>query len=159
MIEVIGFWASVTVITITPIWLLMHYLTRWILSIAKQNAPEIPRFLRNDYARFHWDWHLYPQWAHNLHYPFGGWFDQLGILLLGATSLIPFLLWGVGIFHPDETVIKVIAEVSEAISTMMGWTVVLVGFFGGGYFLVNKGTKLIGLVQLQEMKEKHNENR
>ena len=42
---------------------------------------------------------------------------------------------------------------------MTGWTAALIGFFGGGYFLINKGTKLIGLVQLQEMKEKHNENR
>lgn len=155
MIDVIGFWSSVTLIIGLPLWFFGYRITRGILSVAKKSAPDIPLELRSNRGWGHWDRRLYPQWAHNLNRMFGGGFLGTGsVLVLGVVASIPSFLLFIGAFHPNETVVGVVSMISESTSRMMGWLVVVVSILGGGYIGTSKGSRLIGLIQIQEMKEK-----
>lgn len=156
MIDVIGFWTSVTLLIGLPVWFWGYRITRWVLSIAKANAPEIPRELRseNRYIRSRYDWHLYPQWAHNLNYAFGGGrMDTGAVLVLGALASIPTLILVAGFFSDKCTMVSLIADVAQATATVTGWLAIGLSSTVGLYMAVCKGSRLIGLVQIQEMKE------
>lgn len=160
MIEIVGFWTSVTMMIGLPLWFFGYRITRGILSIAKTNAPEIPYRLRKRGAWSRWECQLYPRWAHKLNRMFGGGFVNTGgVLILGVVASIPSSLLFLGAFHPAETVIGIITVLSEAVATMMGWLVVVVSTLSGGYIGISKGSRLIGLIQIQEMKEGGREDR
>lgn len=155
MIDVIGFWSVVTIFTVVPVWFFCYRITRWVLSIAKKNAPEIPRELRHRQAWNHWECHLYPRWAHNLNNLFGGgWLNTGGVAILGILSFIPVVTMAVGTFNPKHTVVGLISDIALLGSTVMGWFFSLIGVAVIGYLAVSKISRLVGLVQIQEMKDK-----
>ncbi|MGL4352765.1 MAG: hypothetical protein ACRCTP_02270 [Aeromonas popoffii] len=160
MIDVIGFWSVVTVFTVIPFWFFGYRITRWVLSIAKKSAPEIPREIRGSRAWSHWECHLYPRWAHKLTKMFGGdWLNTGGVAILGILSFIPVVTMITGAFNPKHTVIGLISDVATLGSTVMGWFFLVIGVAAAGYLAVSKISRLVGLVQIQEMKEKRSENR
>ena len=160
MIDVIGFWSVVTIFVVTPIWFFGFRITRGILSIAKMNAPEIPYELRKERSWSTWDCQLYPQWAHNLTKVFGGgWMDTGGVAILGVLAFVPTVTILVGIVDDHHTVIGLISDVATLGAKAIGWMVVVLFTGATSFFGISKASRLVGLVQLQEMKEKHNEGK
>lgn len=160
MIDVIGFWSIVTMFTVIPFWFFGYRITRWILSIAKKSAPEIPRELRDRHSYSTWEVKLYPQWAHKLNKMFGGgWVDTGGVAMLGILSFIPVVTMIAGATQPQHTVIGLITDIAYLGATFWGWACSVIGVAAAGYLAVSKASRLVGLVQIQEMKEKHRENR
>ena len=165
MVDLIGFWVSVTILSVTPVLFVMHHITRWILSAAKRNAPSLPDDLLprgNRYWMDHWETHLYPVWAHKLNRLFLGglcWqYELVGWILSIPTSLFMLVLATGGAAHEGTTtlygLVEGIAYAADGMATLVGvlFTFGLVMF--GSYFLVSKGTYLIGMLQIQEMREK-----
>lgn len=157
MIEVIGFWVTVTLTFGLPFWFFGYRITRWILSIAKSSAPEIPYGLRkgNHYSWGKWDYTLYPQWAHKLNGLFGGNFlDTGGTAILGVLSFVPTVILMIGIFQPQQTVIGLVSELGQFAAVVVGWASLVIISSAALYISVSRGARLIGLVQIQEMKDK-----
>lgn len=155
MIDVIGFWSTVTFCIVTPLWFFGHRITRGILSIAKKNAPELPREIRKRGCYSTWEVKLYPQWAHKLNRMCGGGlFDSGGYAILGFFAFFPTVTLVVGVVNPHHTVIGIVENLAFFSATLVGWATVIIASAVVGFIGISKGSRLIGLIQIQEMKEK-----
>ncbi|MGL5567035.1 MAG: hypothetical protein ACRDC4_15025 [Plesiomonas sp.] len=171
MVDVIGFWVSVTLLSVAPVLFAMHWLTRLILSAAKKNSPELPKDLWPKGASYswsgHWEIHLYPMWAHKLNRLFGGGLEwqykmMCFIVCTPFTTLLLVLVCG-GVVHCDTKVpyglVEGVAYTAGNLSTFIGVVSIALAILSGAYLSVTKGTRLIGMIQIQEMREKKkNEN-